>query len=204
MGPSSNNALDDRIRAFLKNCPEDNYFDVGPGEGKFGKMIRELFGKKPRIVAVEPDKEVVKKCKLNEIYNHIEEKRAQDLIYRIPDFRTDIVIMGDILEHLKKSDGIDFLEFISYRCKYIILKFPSAYMQYAKKNPFDAHVSIWQPKDFHNNDYVPVVAEEEEKYTNLIILQGFFGGMEDMYMKCDKQHKDEKTWQNILNKVDVI
>ena len=48
-----------------------------------------------------------------------------------PDYVTDVVIIGDCIEHLRKSIGLDLINYFVYRCKYIIIIFPSKYIQYS-------------------------------------------------------------------------
>ena len=173
MLPDSSSLLDDKIENFLANCPSDNYLDIGTGRGKFGKMIKGLYPK-ARVVGIEPDKNVIDKCKLKKIYSEVIQAKANDLIHRCPDFKAGIVIMGDIIEHLKKSEGVDFLSFILYRCEYLIIKFPPAYLQFGIPNPSDAHISFWYPEDFESL-HCPIITNYQEDFMHLTIVQGCLG-----------------------------
>lgn len=161
--PSSSDLLDDKIRDFLKKLPQESYLDIGAGEGKFGKMINEI-NPKARVVAVEPDILLP----LRE-YNTILRIKASDLITLKPDFKTDIVIMGDVIEHLRKSEGIDLLNFLIYRSKYIIVKYPLYFPQFGRL--LDRHISVWNFNDFDNLT-LPVILKETEDYMALVIIKG--------------------------------
>lgn len=168
--PSSSSLLDDKIRDFLKKLPQEYYLDIGAGDGKFGKMIKKL-NPKARVVAVEPDQGLPLKG-YDKIYNIY----ASNLIDMEPDFRTDIVIMGDVIEHLKKSEALDVLDFLLYRCKYLIVKFPFCYIQYG--NLLERHRSLWFFEDF-DNLHLPVVLKENEKATCLVIIKGLLQIVEE-------------------------
>jgi len=175
---TSSNLLDDKIRNFLSKFSFDNFLDIGSGEGKFGKMTRELYPKS-RIVGVEPDPNTIQEFKLNEIYDKVIKKTATELTEG-DDFVTDICIMGDVIEHLKKSEAIDFLNFILYRCKYLIIKFPFCYLQYGDK--FVRHQSIWFFEDF-DALHLPIILKEYDKYMSLVIMKGLPLVKDDFYKK---------------------
>lgn len=176
--PSSLDYLDDKIENFLKARPQASYLDIGAGDGKFGKMIRRLLPK-ARVTAVEKDKSL----KLDD-YTKILNIDALDLMDM--EFRTDVVIMGDIIEHLKKSDGIDLLNFLAYRSKYILVKFPVAYVQYG--NDLEKHRSLWSLKDFERLDLDCSVFSEQNM--RLVIIKGllsYIEGKEDEKIKLNKK-----------------
>jgi len=169
---SSTDIFDERIQTFLKNCSNDSYLDIGIGEGKFGKMAR-IANKKARIVGVEISQPIIDSCDKG-IYDEIKKMNVMDLIHSYPDFKVGMVMMGDVLEHLKKSDGIDFINYILYRCEYLLIKYPQMYLQFAEEGPYDGHVSMWFPEEFEKFK-CPIKINETEEYMNLVVLQGFIG-----------------------------
>jgi hypothetical protein len=170
--PSSSDLLDDKIENFLKNNPQESYLDIGAGEGKFGVIIGD------NVTAVEKDSSLI--SNLKKIYKRVWKIDAMELLNK--EFRTDIVIMGDVIEHLKKSEGIDLLNFLAYRSKYIIVKFPLAYIQYG--NEFEKHVSLWSFLDFENLglEYTPYSQEN----MRLVIIKGLLS-------YCEPDSRIEQT-----------
>jgi hypothetical protein len=99
--------------------------------------------------------------------------------------------MGDVIEHMKKSEGLDLLSFLSYRAKYIVIVYPFGYLQYGVDTPFDAHISAWLPWDFDNLG-LEILNNYEEKYMKLIILKGYLQAYKnsgDMLMGVDQLKK---------------
>ncbi len=65
------------------------------------------------------------------------------------DSRFDIVMAGNIFEHLRKSESIDLLNFLIYRSRWIIVEFPHRYLQNAVDGyGSEAHISVWADNVF--------------------------------------------------------
>jgi len=47
----------------------------------------------------------------------------------------DAVILGDCIEHMRKSVGLDLLNFLVYRSRIIVVKFPVQMIQ----DPYQGH-----------------------------------------------------------------
>ena len=167
--PYSKNYLDQEVKEFLKNHKLKKYLDIGAGAGKFGRMIREI-NPKSHIEAVEIEKDYIKKFKLDCLYNRIYNININMFIDNKIDYTCDICIIGDCIEHLKKSDGIDLLNFLVYRTKYILVKYPKKYIQYSLDGyKHEGHISIWTKQDFDNFEY----KFKSENYMNLVIIKGY-------------------------------
>ena len=55
---------------------------------------------------------------------------------------------------MKKSEGIDLLNFLVYRSKYILIHYPNEYIQGAEDDHIhEAHISIWHESDFQAFNY---------------------------------------------------
>ena len=80
------------------------------------------------------------------------------------------VIVGDVIEHLRKSAGTDLLSFLVYRSKVIFVKFPTQMPQ----NDWDghaseAHVSVWSELDFASFDHIFV----EHDPMQMAVIRGY-------------------------------
>jgi hypothetical protein len=83
----------------------------------------------------------------------------------------DVVMIGDIIEHLKKSEGIDLLNFLIYRCRWVIVEFPHHYEQNAVDGyTSEAHISVWTENDFLPFERTQIYTKNTQR---LIILQGY-------------------------------
>jgi len=66
----------------------------------------------------------------------------------------DVAILSNILEHIKKQEGLMLLEKINYIAKKRIIAVPCNQATYESpdpKNPHQAHISEWTPIDFSQN-----------------------------------------------------
>lgn len=176
--PYSANNFNKTIEDFFKNNPVLRYLDIGAGAGKYGKMLRDLYGDSVEIIALEPWNPYIEEFELNKIYNQVKEIKAIDLLQDV-EFETDIVILGDVLEHMRKSDGLDLLHFFNYRCQAIIIQWPTNYLQNTEYgNALEAHISSWNTDSFNDFD---VIGKATEGYNNLIIIRGLlankYGGI---------------------------
>jgi SAM-dependent methyltransferase len=126
--------------------------DIGPGAGKYGKMIQGLRSRGvdiPHLAAIEIDASYVEQFELNGIYDVVQVGDATSLPDIGPDACWDLVILGDVLEHFRKSRGVDLIDYLYYRTKYIVLLIPLDYVQGAwEGHHAEAHISTWRPEDF--------------------------------------------------------
>ena len=121
--------------------------DIGCGAGKYGKIVREVCPE-ARIVGYEIHPPYIEQFRLCEVYHEVRVRPAISLLDR-PRERYDLVLMGDVIEHMTKSQGVDLLNFLIYRSGYISVVYPEAYVQDDwEGNPHEAHISTWSSHDF--------------------------------------------------------
>ncbi len=125
--------------------------DIGSGEGKYGRLIRS----RPEFSAVHltsVEYEQERKPQLLQIgYNDVRSMSALDLFNK-PEETFEVVILGDVIEHFKKSEGMDLLHYLNYRSEYIIIVTPEA-MPMSTPNFYEGHNSLWRPHDMQWHDY---------------------------------------------------
>lgn len=148
------------------------FLDVGAGTGKYGKAIRKLAGGHVWLEAVELESDYISKYKLNDIYNNIFVMDIVDFMKEYVDLTYDVVIMADILEHLRKSVGMDALNFFVYRSKYIIITYPVKFVHFSYEGyKSEAHISVWGEEDFSLFESTHI----SESYMRLVIIRGYRG-----------------------------
>lgn len=182
--PFSESTFDQRIAGFIDTCKFKTYLDIGAGTGKYGRIIREIKRKEAYIIAVEPDVSYIKKYRLKSIYNQVIDQKIENYICGNPDFVVEMAIIGDCLEHLKKSDGIDLIHYLVYRTKAIIIVFPSKYIQFSYQGHLlEAHNSVWSEEDFgqFQHEYI------KEGFMNLVFLRGFLDDTEALIERGSKE-----------------
>ncbi|PRP95849.1 hypothetical protein ENSA5_37180 [Enhygromyxa salina] len=146
--PYSSDVFDADIEAFLRTHDAQSYLDLGPGAGKYGRMIRRV-NPDALIAAVECDDTYISYFELEGIYDVVARARIETAFDALPDLTADVVLIGDVIEHLKKSEGIDLLNYLIYRCHYCLVVAPQKYVQYSwRERAAEAHRSVWAPRDF--------------------------------------------------------
>lgn len=167
--PYSDSSFDQQIKEFIKEKKFLKYLDIGSGAGKYGRIIKETIDNS-FVEGIEMESEYVKKFKLKDFYDKIYVNKVETFFDNKFDYQTDLVIIGDCIEHLKKSDGIDLIHFLIYRCRWLIIVFPTKVIQYSwEGHSSEAHRSVWSKDDFKGFDY----KFYRKKFMNLISLKGY-------------------------------
>lgn len=112
--------------------------DCGAGAGVYLDLIREHMGNDVIVDAVEVWEPYIKQFNLSSRYNNLYHTDLRD----ISNFNYDLVILGDILEHMTESDAVSVWNKISKQARYAIISIPIIhYHQDAiNGNPYEVHV----------------------------------------------------------------
>lgn len=166
--PFSAAEFDKEIDFYFQSVRHDSVIDIGAGEGKYAKLLRRT-QPTTRLIAVEADDDYVTRYHLRNAYDEVWVMDAGDLI-NDPERIFDAVIIGDCIEHLRKSVGVDLLNFLVYRAKLIIVKFPLQMLQNAwEGHKSEAHLSVWSEHDFRGMDYLFA----ERNFICLALIRGY-------------------------------
>lgn len=114
--------------------------DVGPGSGTYAK----LFGDKCKMIGIEIWAPYIDQFNLSNLYDEIIIGDIRHTI--LPE--ADCIILGDVLEHLKKEDVIKLLKRIDDKYKHVIISMPVDGMAQGAEfgNKYEAHLSHWDFK----------------------------------------------------------
>ena len=108
--------------------------DVGACDGVWGRHLRDHFATLDAVEAFEPN---VERHKLKELYNYVYAEDVRGLEYG--DY--DLVIFGDVLEHMSTEEARGVLDYAEERANTIIVAVPFRYHQGAiYGNPYEVHV----------------------------------------------------------------
>jgi SAM-dependent methyltransferase len=145
--PYSSDAFDRYIFDLIGLLRPTTVLDIGPGAGKYARIIRESVSN-VHITAIEIDESYVERFDLRSKYDTLIIGDANSLI-DTPRVRFDLVIIGDCIEHMRKSVAVDLLDFLVYRSGYICIVYPEAYIQDDwEGHAAEAHISTWSQEDF--------------------------------------------------------
>jgi 2-polyprenyl-3-methyl-5-hydroxy-6-metoxy-1,4-benzoquinol methylase len=120
--------------------------DIGPGEGIYGKIVRKYSPSTEKLVGVEIWGPYIESFRLREFYDEVWVCDAR--LYS--DFKYDLVILGDVLEHMSKEDAIALWNKISKQAKYALISIPITHFHQdaANGNPYETHVKEdWTTKE---------------------------------------------------------
>ena len=170
--PVSSPLLDAHMTTILRLMQPAKVCDIGPGAGKYGQLVRQLAtldGFTSSVTAYDIDASYVEHFGLREIYDEVVVGDAVDLIKDVRR-RFDLVIIGDCIEHLRKSDGIDLINFLVYRSGYIAIAYPERYVQDDwHGHEQEAHISVWSREDFRALSFLEVVVGN----MHLFLIRGY-------------------------------
>jgi hypothetical protein len=153
--PGSASVFDDIVVAMIRLAAPRVVVDIGPGMGKYGQIIKNIEVETNctiHKICVEVDEEkIVKRFMLHDLYDEILHEDAANLPKRYPMLTGDVVVAGDVIEHLTKSEGIDLIEYLQYRFKHILLIIPVDWVSFSWEDyDHESHISIWRIKDIQN------------------------------------------------------
>lgn len=160
---NSYNVLDKNIEDYVKDKFEEASFtilDLGAGQGKYGKMFKSYA---KSIDAVEIFKQNINDNNLVDIYDNVYNLNLLNYDFN----HYDLVIIGDVLEHVPVEDAQYYLNKIYDKCDEIIIIVPYEMPQIGfGGNEHEAHI---QPDLTHNiflNRYKGF--KRKFAYTNLL------------------------------------
>ena len=120
---TSYNYFKDKIKTYI----EDNFdinssiLDVGAGSGTYKKLL----DKYNNVDAVEVFQPNIDKYNLKSMYNNVFNANIKDFMYAY----YDLIIFGDIIEHLDINEAQEVLKYAYTRCKQMIVAVPYEYKQ---------------------------------------------------------------------------
>jgi SAM-dependent methyltransferase len=150
--PYSADSFDEVTHAALDILRPQRVLDIGCGAGKYGRIVKHVLPD-AQLEGIEIEPSYVDKFGLRDIYSPMHVMSATDVPNTMIDEMFDLTIIGDCIEHLPKSAGIDLLNFLTYRSAYTIVVLPEAAIQNTVENiRSEAHVSVWSERDFQWHD----------------------------------------------------
>lgn len=152
--PSSAITFDNVFQLICQILKPRTVFDFGAGAGKYGRLIKLLNETHKTLIenttAVEIDEEYIKNFSLESIYSKVLQTDLKAVVGEEA-INGDLAILGDVLEHLPKSKGVDICEFLMYKFKHIYIVTPIDMIQdswHGKTQ--EMHISRWFEVDFQN------------------------------------------------------
>ena len=167
--PYSNKIFVPVVSQIFSYLKPQRLLDVGAGAGKFGRVARSA-SPQTYTTALEIAQEYIDQFDLASIYDEIRCASLETLFDDV-DQAYDVIMFGDVIEHLRKSVGVDLLHFLVYRSRLLILIYPTERLQNSVKGHVqEAHISVWSPHDF---DYFDHLYINKDVRFNFVMIRGY-------------------------------
>lgn len=127
--------------------------DVGAGAGTYANLMRQDRGTAPwrnRWTAIEAWEPYVAEYGLDKLYDQVITSDARHLSW--PTYRADLVIAGDVLEHMAREDAKRLLKRIRQGATNLIVSIPVLHLAQGavNGNPYERHVDHWTASAMRN------------------------------------------------------
>ncbi len=144
--------------------------DIGAGAGKFGHLLARHAPQCERI-AIEVEAEHIERFALRELYQRVDEADAAAWWPEHAEEDFDLIIVGDCLQQMGKSAGLDMLNALVHRAAYLLLVVPEFVVQGAVGGkPSAVHRSVWSERDLYWHD---LWAWDNTRSATLLLLRGY-------------------------------
>lgn len=155
---------------FVRNGEIQSILDVGPGMGTYSTILKKQSDlSQVKMDAVEVWEPYVKQFHLKNIYNHVS---ICDIIdWR--DFNYDLIVFGDVLEHMTQKESINVWELASREAKYGMISVPIIHYPQGHENgnPFEEHIQEDLTPEHIRETYGPFIVDEVFKITGTFIKE---------------------------------
>jgi len=117
--------------------------DIGPGSGTYIKLIQEdaRCCVDATWIGIEIWKPYIEEFRLENRYNQVLNQDVRTVDWTV--LNPDVVIAGDVLEHMTKQDAVTLVDRILQVTKMLIVSIPIRHMtqnEHAYPNPHEAHI----------------------------------------------------------------
>ena len=147
---------------FGKQKDIQTVLDIGCGCGTYPKLLKD---KNYDWAGIEIYAPYIEKYNLNELYDNL----ICGDVTKILLLDADCVILGDVVEHLKKEDAIQLMAEVDAKFKHVVISIPIEYPQGKMEgNPYEEHKSIWTYEDINNA--VPACYKFRELFDNIAVF----------------------------------
>jgi hypothetical protein len=145
------------IKQLTKLSPS-SVVDIGCGDGFYGKLCKRVLGDSVTVTGIDANPKWYNHCKRLEEYSEVIHGCILEVL---PQLEGELVIAGDVLEHLEEADMKKVVKDLCSSFKYVIINSPLGFQ------PQD-HVDIWERHrcglDRKTFDAYPVIEYNESSH----------------------------------------
>jgi SAM-dependent methyltransferase len=168
--PGSFVVFDSLVEKLIETIAPQSALDIGCGAGKYGQLLSRLRPDCKRS-AIEAEPSYIERFGLSSLYHEVYVGTAADWQTQALDRQYDLTILGDCIEHMPKSAGLDLLNFLAYRSAYTLVISPEFVLQGIVDGVIsEAHVSVWSERDLGWHD---LWAWDNCRSVSVFLLRGY-------------------------------
>lgn len=120
-----NNVVNEDCLAQFRAINAMSVIDVGPGDGFWGKVIKYVCAS-TQVWGVQLEVSYIQKWQLNRVYDKI---INNDIALVIPHLKGQLILMGDVLEHLQKEDAVNVLKTAVDNFSFVMVNAPIGFQR---------------------------------------------------------------------------
>ncbi len=141
--PGSSQVGNEQVIEMIGELDIESILDVGPGRGQWYDLLHTFF---PTAFfdGVEIFEPYVERYHLMERYSFVWIEDARE--FKPPD-PYDLVIFGDVLEHMQDSEAIHMVNRLLSKWAIISIPIGVCPQEPTEENPYEEHVSTWYTAD---------------------------------------------------------
>lgn len=145
--PGSTRHGKDIIKNWVQSKPIESIVDIGCGSGTY----RKLLGDKYRWIGVDIWGPYIDKFGLNKLYDKVVIAQADIIDWR--KLQADLIIFGDVLEHMERQTALEVVHGASVYYPHMVVSLPISEMNKFKSkehygNTHEKHISFWSYEEF--------------------------------------------------------
>jgi 2-polyprenyl-3-methyl-5-hydroxy-6-metoxy-1,4-benzoquinol methylase len=120
--------------------------DIGPGQGTYAALCKKAG---QRWIGVEAWAPYIEQFDLTSLYDEVIVADVRYINFDKLTKNIELVIMGDVLEHMKKDDAKNLIQHMFHRYGTILISVPLKHLDQGawQGNWFETHVDHWHHKE---------------------------------------------------------
>ena len=167
--PGSVRENDDFVIDFVRKNRINFVLDVGAGKGTYFELLdAQVNGDIDGIEVWQP---YIDQYDLHEKYDKLYVGDARSIVELIPSGKYDLIIFGDILEHMPKEDALTLWEESARVAKWGLISVPIIHYPQGAEfgNPYEVHVQDHLHPEDIRRDYGPFETEAIYEITGTFV-----------------------------------
>lgn len=147
----------------IRKAKPRTILDVGAGSGTYAKALALNGYSRARMNAIEVWQPYIDKFNLEGKYSKVFKADVREW----DDFNYDLVIFGDILEHMTKEEAIAVWDKVSQQAKYAVIAIPIIHYHQGEieGNPYEKHVK----EDWTNEEVLETFSNIVDSWSGRIV-----------------------------------